>query len=154
MLVAASFFLATERQDADDPVLPLRVDCHVAPSSQMKGGRFCLVVGAIVCIICSISARAEEEPLPRSSHPRGFANDAPLPPMVASSSKTRSTSMKETGTLPAKSTGNQRDMHIANEGDTAVMGSTRIGARIQEATATSIGQQNTAGNRAGTIGGK
>jgi hypothetical protein len=44
--------------------------------------------------------------------------------------------------------------HQATTGGVAVTGATRIDARVQSGTATAVGDQNTAGNRVGSIGGK
>lgn len=58
---------------------------------------------------------------------------------------------QDTSTIPGKATQSGRQ---ATSGGVAVTGATRIEARVNSGTASAVGDQNTAGNRVGGIGGK
>lgn len=99
-------------------------------------------------------AWAGDVPVERSSHPRGFASGGSLPPMTipdGSATAAGSGVAQEITTLPGKTTQSGRQ---TNSGGVSVTGATRVGARVQSGTATAVGDQNTAGNRVGSIGGK
>lgn len=94
---------------------------------------------------------AQEEPVQRSSHPRGFVSGSPLPPMTPVGGKTHSGGAASAGV--SATTGNQPGQQ-GTTGGVNLIGNTRIDARSQGATSAAVGQQNAAGNRVGAIGGK
>ncbi|WP_126443842.1 hypothetical protein [Sulfuricystis multivorans] len=97
----------------------------------------------------------QETPVPRSSHPRGFTSDAPLPPLTAPNAKAPAGGTAASNpypTTPAVAT--PRGAQQSSRGGVNITGNTRLDARSQGATATAVGQQNAAGNRVGAIGGK
>lgn len=102
----------------------------------------------------SISLHAEDKPVPRSSHPRGFASDAPLPAMTAHEGKTHAGNVTTPSSPTSSANHSTPSAQQAGAGGVNVSGNTRIGARAQGAAAAAVGQQNAAGNRVGTIGGK
>lgn len=104
-----------------------------------------------LALLAGANVWAQEEPVQRSSHPRGFVSGAPLPPMTSAGGKTHSGSATATGAATA--TGNQTGQQ-GTTGGVNLIGNTRIDARAQEATSAAVGQQNAAGNRVGVIGGK
>lgn len=104
-----------------------------------------------LALMAGANVWAQEEPVQRSSHPRGFASDASLPSMTSAGGKTHSGSATAAG--PAAATGNQAGQQSAT-GGVNLIGNTRIDARVQGATSAAVGQQNDAGNRVGAIGGK
>lgn len=105
-----------------------------------------------LALLAGAGVWAQEEPVQRSSHPRGFASGAPLPAMTAVESKTHSGSTAS-GASAASSSSNPAAQQ-ATSGGVNLIGNTRIDARAQGATAAAVGQQNAAGNRVGAIGGK
>ncbi len=110
-----------------------------------------LLLGAL---LLGAAAQAEEEPLVRSSHPRGFVEGGALPPII------RSTAPQGSGKAGGVSAAQDRGpasgaaASQAGAGGVNITGNTRIDARAQGATATAVGQQNASGNRVGAIGGK
>ncbi|MCX8016853.1 MAG: hypothetical protein N2690_02955 [Rhodocyclaceae bacterium] len=106
-----------------------------------------------VVFLLSANAWAQEEPIQRSSHPRGFASGAPLPAMVSPGGKTPSGSTATGGAAAASPSANQAAQQ-GSSGGVNLTGNTRIDARAQGATAAAAGQQNAAGNRVGAIGGQ
>lgn len=97
----------------------------------------------------------QEAPVPRSSHPRGFTSDAPLPPMTTPNAKTPAGgAAASNASAPPPVTAVPRGAQQSTKAGVNITGTTRLDARSQGATATAVGQQNAAGNRVGTIGGK
>lgn len=98
---------------------------------------------------------ADDTPVERSSHPRGFASGAPLPPMSAAASD--GTHFGNAAATQVGSTAVARQPHggqqTATSGGVNISGATRVDARAQSGMAAAVGQQNTAGNRVGSIGG-
>lgn len=102
-------------------------------------------------VVACANVWAQEETVQRSSHPRGFASGAPLPPMTSAGSKTHSGGATATG---GATTAGSQSSQQRSAGGVNLIGNTRIDARAQEATSAAVGQQNAAGNRVGAIGGK
>lgn len=124
-------------------------------SARRKAGLSLTANIPILLLVAFVAfAWADDVPVKRSSHPRGFASGGNLPPMTTpkgSATATDSGVAQGITSLPGKTT--QSGQHTSS-GGVAVTGSTRVGVRVQTGTATAVGEQNTAGNRVGSIGGK
>lgn len=113
----------------------------------------------VLSLFCSAAACAEEEPVKRSSHPYGFASDgnqstltvsSPQGPVDANNSEnSASAPASSASTTPAGVQTRQ-----TTSGGVNLSGTARIDARAQSTNATAVGQENTSGNRVGSIGGK
>lgn len=117
-----------------------------------------LALWLVVSAMLGTTALAEEKPIQRSSHPRGFVEGGALPPIIVDTS--RPTQENKAGAAADKTAGAaggaaaQPASQAGATGGVNITGNTRIDARATGATATSVGQQNASGNRVGSIGGK
>ena len=133
---------------------------HNAPSpttfQTMMKPIHALVAALILCLTCT--TRAEEEPVKRSSHPQGYISADHQPVMATRNMEPANGTTTHTGSAsPAASTAAPQNTSQNRQTSTSgvnLTGSTRIDAKAQAANATAIGQENTSGNRVGSIGGK
>lgn len=116
-----------------------------------------LVLSLLVLSLAALSAaHAEDEAVVRSSHPRGFVGGGgSLPSMTAGGEAIVSGNSSKSGTTSnlahdaARSPATQ-----ATSGGVNLTGATRVEATARSGASVAAGQQNTAGNRVGNIGGK
>lgn len=103
-----------------------------------------------------VPAQVGDEAMVRSSHPRGIASDGhPSQPVSAPSAATPTNSSARQNAAPGVPSPNATTSPVqTGRGGVNISGATRIDARSGEATAAAAGQENTAGNRVGVIGGK
>lgn len=123
-------------------------------SSIYKLQRGCLLTVMVLAISGLFGAPVvAEEAVKRSSHPRGISADGRPPEPVAGSDVPR---RSEGRALPPAGASATADPGTKQTGQAGVnlIGGTRVDARVRDATAVSAGQQNSAGNRVGTVGGK
>jgi len=113
--------------------------------------------GLITLSVLGSLAWAEEAPVERSSHPRGFASEGMKPPMSVPTAQ-KAAAGAGVGTAQDASATTAKSGHISNQttasGGVSVTGNTRLDARAQSGISSAVGEQNTAGNRVGSIGGK
>ena len=101
----------------------------------------------------ALTSQASEELVERSSHPRGIAVGGALPQMKPPNRSSPVAGSPQGGSvLPDRPI--EGGHQSTGTGGVSVTGTTRIDARVQSGTATAVGDQNTAGNRVGSIGGK
>lgn len=108
----------------------------------------------ILALVLATGADAEELPLQRSSHPRGFTEGGALPPILRSSplqggGQTRGMTAPQNQPGISGASSSQRVPDGVN-----IIGNTRLDARVQSQTSATTGQQNTSSNRVGNIGAK
>jgi len=118
------------------------------------------VLAAALVLSVACTTRAEDEPVKRSSHPQGYISTDQQPAMSAHNTKalngtnvtanTGSANPAAATSTPANASPNRQ----TNASGVNLSGSTRIDAKAQAANASAIGQENTSGNRVGSIGGK
>lgn len=106
----------------------------------------------LVVLVCP--TWANETPVERSSHPRGFVSGGALPPMTAANG---AKSLSGSGVLQDATIQLEKPSQPVGKtpvGRVSGTGATRIDARVQTGTASAIGDQNSAANQTGSIGGK
>lgn len=125
----------------------------VFPMARRKTGHFGMVRFCLIPLLFwGLFAWADETPVARSSHPLGFAIGAVLPSMKASETPVVSSGGESQGASPTVSQA-QNGGQASVPGNTNITGATRLEARAQSGVATAAGQQNSAGNKVGSIGG-
>lgn len=110
------------------------------------------ICAAFLFWLSIIFVQAEERPVERSSHPRGFAAAGAQSSMVSAGKQMAAS--RKTGSVSGTSPTTPVTTQNSAGGVANLTGSARIDARAEDVTATAVGQQNAAGNRVGNIGGK